>query len=92
MGTSHPCPTPMGTPTILYGDYGPYISLLVIVVENAPRDFSLSLVGRFLGYRPSIEMVMKWIAYRWKLRGSLTIATMLGTMYFFGFSNEKDQN
>ena len=52
----------MKDPKIAHGIDGPVISLPNSLVENVTFGIKLYVVGRFVAFRPTIEMVRKWVS------------------------------
>ncbi|GLJ54373.1 hypothetical protein SUGI_1167520 [Cryptomeria japonica] len=49
-----------------------------------------TLVGKFFSLRPMVEMVRKWVKDKWKLKGSVSVSAMSGTLFLFKFTTEED--
>lgn len=90
VGHSNSSSFPRDLPIVSHGDAGLEIILSDLVVHNISKRFSLVLVGRFLTYRPTIEMVRKWVSTRWKLKG--TVEVVVGVLFLFKFINDENRN
>lgn len=79
-------------PSVSNRDVGMEIILLDLVVDSITEGFSLRLVGSFLSFRPTIGMVRKWVYNRWKMKGSIEVTKMVGSLFLFKISHEEDEN
>ncbi|XP_059067697.1 uncharacterized protein LOC131858468 [Cryptomeria japonica] len=59
-------------------------------MDNIASSLHLCLVGRFLAFRPTIDMVKRWAGSRWKIKGSVSVSTMPGGLFLFRFTARKD--
>ncbi|XP_059064774.1 uncharacterized protein LOC131856851 [Cryptomeria japonica] len=86
--------TKLGSSTLLAkviaGEDGPKICLPDSIMDNITSSLHLCLVGRFLAFRPTIDMVRRWAGSRWKLKGSVSVSSMLGGLFLFRFTIEED--
>ncbi|GLJ57010.1 hypothetical protein SUGI_1486040 [Cryptomeria japonica] len=49
-----------------------------------------SLVGKFCGNRPDIDVVGRWMGGRWNLGGKVEVVSILNNFFLFYFSNSDD--
>ena len=70
----------------------PVISLPDTLVDNVTFDLKLCVVGRFIAFRPMIEMACKWVSQKWKIKGSVSISTIPSGLFGFKFTVEEDIN
>ena len=50
-----------------------------------------TLVGKFLGARPNIEVVRTFVRRKWALKGQIDIETMAKGCLSFNFSYDEDK-
>ena len=79
-------------PNISCGIDGLVISLPNSLVESVTFGLKLCVVGRFIAFRPTIEMVHKWVSQKWKIRGSVGVSAMPSGLFYFKFMSEEDIN
>lgn len=79
-------------PKISLGANGLVISLPNTLVDNITSGLKLCVVGRFVAFRPTIEMVWKWVSQKWKIKGSVSISMMPSNLFCFQFMTEEDIN
>ena len=60
------------------------------LVDSVLSNLKLYLIGRFISFHASIEMVKKWVSQRWKLMGHVMVSTILGGLFFFKFKVDED--
>ena len=60
MGTSMNNPN-TENPKITYGQDGPVIALADSIMDNVTFGLKLCVVGRFVAFYPTVEMVWKWV-------------------------------
>lgn len=53
-------------------------------------ELRISLMGKFLAFFPSLDLVKKWVSSKWKLKGSITTSVMAYGLYLFSFTNQVD--
>ena len=53
------------------------------MVENISQGFSPIFVGKFLSFRMIIDIVKRWVATKWKLRGCVEVDTIVGALFLF---------
>ena len=82
----------MEDPKIAYSANGPVISLLDTLVDSITYGLKLCVVGRFVAFKPTIEMVHKWVSQKWRIEGSVSISTMPSGLFYFKFTAEEDIN
>lgn len=56
---------------------------IVLSMENV-------VVGRFLSFRPTVDMVKRWALTKWNLKGSVEVCTILGGIFLFKFTTMED--
>lgn len=71
------------------------MSRMDFYISNSVSDRILSsmenaFVGRFLSFRPTVDMVRKWVALKWRLKGSVEIYAMSGGIFLFKFTMPED--
>lgn len=49
-----------------------------------------SLIGKFMGNRPILENIRKWMKSVWRVKGEVTLATLSLDFLMFNFNNEED--
>ena len=54
------------------------------------EELNLALVGWFFNFRPSINMIRKWVSFHWKLKGSISTSTLLGDFFLFWLISMED--
>ena len=64
--------------------------VLESLVDCVLANLKLYLIGRFISFHTSIEMVKKWVSQRWKLKGHVMVSTILGGLFFFKFKVDED--
>ncbi|GLJ07912.1 hypothetical protein SUGI_0076830 [Cryptomeria japonica] len=64
--------------------------LLDIVLDHILLNMANNLVGKFFSLCPMVEMVRKWVKDIWKLKGSVFVSAMPGSLFLFKFTTEKD--
>lgn len=77
-------------PNVTNSEEGLEIGLLDSIMDNIVSSLHLFLVGRFLAFRPTIDMVRRWAGSRWKIKGSVSVSTMPGGFFLFRFTAEED--
>lgn len=77
-------------PKVTIGEEGPEICLLDGIMDNIASSLNRCLVGRFLAFRPTIDMVRRWVGSRWKSKGSVFVSAMPGRLFLFKFTTEED--
>ena len=71
----------MEDPKVAHGTNGQVISLLDTLVDTVTSSLKLCVVGRFVAFRPTIEMVRKWVGQKWRVKGSVGISTMPSDLF-----------
>lgn len=77
-------------PEIFQTKEGTKLFLPETIMDEVSSSLHLALVGRFLAFRLTINMVRRWANARWKLKGSVTISAMPGGLFLFKFMVEED--
>lgn len=77
-------------PKVTAGEDGLEICLPNNIMDNIASSLHLFLVGRFLAFKPTIDMVRRWVGSRWKLKGSVFVSAMPGGLFLFRFTVEED--
>ncbi|XP_057872573.2 uncharacterized protein LOC131078814 [Cryptomeria japonica] len=77
-------------PKVTNGEEGLEICLPDSIMDNIASPLHLCLVGRFLAFRPTIDMVRRWAHSRWKIKGSVSVSAMPGGLFLFRFTAEED--
>lgn len=77
-------------PRVIINVEGVDIVVLDSLVDKMSTNLKLCLIGRFVSFHLLIEMVIKWVSQRWKLKGSVMVSTMLGGMFYFKFKVIED--
>ncbi|KAJ8628514.1 hypothetical protein MRB53_021821 [Persea americana] len=80
-------PPPIPPPVLAYGKLTIRISLQMVNLSK--QSFSHSAIRKFIGRRPSLEAVEKWVESSWRLsRPCLISLTVQGNFIFRFFSKE----
>ncbi|GLJ44726.1 hypothetical protein SUGI_0940470 [Cryptomeria japonica] len=66
------------------------INIPDLLACRTEASFSNSLVGKFCGNHPNIDVVIRWMGRRWKLGGKIEIVSILNNFFLFSFSNPDD--
>lgn len=61
------------------------VDVLKVLMLKAMDNLKIPLVGKFLAFRPNIEVVFQWAASTWNLKGSVTINAMPRGIFMFSF-------
>lgn len=80
----------MVDPKIAHSANGPMVSLLNTLVDSVTFGLKLCVIGRFVAFRPTIEMVRQWIGQKWKIKGRVGISAMPSGLFCFKFTVEED--
>ncbi|XP_059064991.1 uncharacterized protein LOC131857021 [Cryptomeria japonica] len=77
-------------PKVTAGEEGLEICLPDNIMDNIASSLHLCLVGRFLAFIPTIDMVRRWVGSKWKIKGSVSNSVMSGGLFLFRFTAEED--
>lgn len=67
------------------------ISIPDLVLDHNINSMSNSLVGKFMGLRPNIEVVRACVKRKWALKGNVEILALPKGLLSFNFSCEEDK-
>lgn len=67
------------------------ISIPDLVLDHNINSMSNSLVGKFMGLRPNIEVVRAYVKRKWALKGNVEILTLPKGLLSFTFSCEENK-
>lgn len=59
-------------------------------MDSLTSGLKLCVVGQFVAFRPTIEMVRKWVGQKWRIKGSVCVSTMPSGLFYFKFTAEDD--
>lgn len=62
----------------------------IIKVEKMCLSRKRSLIGKFMGNRPILENIKKWVKSTWRVKGEVMLATLPSNFLMFNFNNEED--
>lgn len=68
------------------------ISVLDKLVDLTVAGLTMTLVGRFSGFRPNIDVVRNFIRRKWILKGQVDVAALPRGFFSFAFNSEEDMN
>ncbi|XP_068660005.1 uncharacterized protein [Aristolochia californica] len=60
------------------------------VIDSQAEKFKFCLVGKFLGWRPSLSKIREWVTKKWKLNGQWSITLLDHCHVFITLDNEAD--
>ncbi len=60
------------------------------LIDHSVKIMELTLVGKFAGSRPNINIVRSFMKQKWSLKGQVEIAVMTKGFFSFEFTNEED--
>ncbi|GLJ30424.1 hypothetical protein SUGI_0602190 [Cryptomeria japonica] len=69
---------------------GTTIVLSDMVMDCIMLNMNNTLVGNFFSLRLNMEMVLKWVATKWNLKGSVFVSAMLRALFLFKIIVEED--
>ncbi|XP_059070730.1 uncharacterized protein LOC131860351 [Cryptomeria japonica] len=67
------------------------ISIPNLVVDHNISNMSNSLVGKFMGPRPNIEVVRAYVKWKWALKGNVEVSALPKGLLTFAFSCDEDK-
>ncbi|XP_059077997.1 uncharacterized protein LOC131876578 [Cryptomeria japonica] len=90
IGNTQAIGEPLPTSKCVQIEEGTAIILSDKVVDKIMSSMTFTLVSKFFSFRPSVDMVRKWAATKWKLKGSVMISAMPRALFLFKFTLKED--